>query len=94
MATTPTRQKTSNNIRNHSIHTLSTAIKPLPIQSKLSPNKQYNLTRIPAKNIKHNTMEHVVTRSNNIQDIISHKTYHRHTTSINTRKGRLQPTKS
>ena len=85
-------KKTSNNIRNHSIHTLSTEIQPLLNQNKTILDKQYNLTKIPTKNIKHNTMEHVDTRSTNIPDIISHETYHRHTTSINTRKGRLKLT--
>jgi len=92
MATTPTRQITLNNIRNHSIHTLSIEIQPIPNQNKTIFDKQYNFRRIPAKNIKHNTIEHVDTRSTNIPDIISHETHHRHTTSINTRKGRLKPT--
>ena len=92
MATTPTRQKTLNNIRNYSIRTLSTEIQPLLKQNKIILDKQYNLTKIPAKNIKHNTIEHVDTRSTNIPDIISNETYHRHTTSINTRKGQLKQT--
>ena len=92
MTTTLTRQKTLNNIRSHSIHTLSTEIQPLPNQKRTILDKQYNLTRIPAKNIKHNTTEHVYTRSTNIPDINSHETYHMHTTFINTRKGRLKPT--
>ena len=48
MATTPTRQKKLNNIRNHRIHTLSTEIQPLPNQNKTILDKQYNLT-IPPK---------------------------------------------
>ena len=92
MTTTPTRQKTLNNIRNHSINTFSTEIQPLPNQNKTIFDKQYNIIRIPAKNIKHNTKEHVDTRSTNIPDIISHDTYHRHTTSINTRKKWSKPT--
>ena len=35
MATTPTRQKTLNNIRNYSIRTLSTEIQPLLKQNKI-----------------------------------------------------------
>ena len=48
-------KKKLNNIRNHSIHTLSTEIQPLPNQNKTILDKQYNLTRIPAKNIKNST---------------------------------------
>ena len=89
MATTPTGQNTLNNIRNHSIHTLYTKIQPLLNQNKTILDEQYSLTKIPAKNIKYNTIEHVDTRSTNIQDMISHVTYRRHTTSIDTRKGGL-----
>ena len=46
MATTPTRQKTLNNIRNHSIHTISTEIQPLLKQNKTILDKQYILIKI------------------------------------------------
>ena len=92
MAATPTRQKTLNNIRNHSIHTLSTEILQLLKQTEIILDKQYNLTKISARNMKCNTIEHVDTRSINIPDIISNRTYHRHTTSLNTRKGWLKLT--
>ena len=89
MATTPTRQKTINDIRNNRINTISTETQPLPNQNKTILDIQSNLTRILAKNIKHNTIEHVNTRSTISTDIISSDIYHRHTTSIDTRKGRL-----
>jgi len=92
MAATPTRQKTLNNIRNHSIHTLSTEILQLLKQTEIILDKQYNLTKISARNMKCNTIEHVDTCSTNSTDIISNNKYHRHNTSINTRKGRLNPT--
>ena len=48
MTTTPTRQKTLNNIRNHSINTFSTEIQSLPNQNKTIFDKQYNIIRIHA----------------------------------------------
>ena len=57
MAAIPTRPKTLNSIRNHSISTFSIEIQTSPNQKTIILDKQSNFTQIPVKNIKHNTIE-------------------------------------